>query len=85
MITEKVLFVDDDPNLLASCERSFHRSFPVVAAEGGEAALQIIADRGPFAVVVSDRQMPRMDGITFLSLVRQRARAAKRDIEALIG
>jgi response regulator RpfG family c-di-GMP phosphodiesterase len=59
--------------LLASCERSFHRSFPVVAAEGGEAALQIIADRGPFAVVVSDRQMPRMDGITFLSLVRQRA------------
>jgi response regulator RpfG family c-di-GMP phosphodiesterase len=70
---EKVLFVDDDPNLLASCERSFRRRFPVETAEGGEAALQKIAERGPFAVVVSDRQMPGMDGIQFLSLVRQRA------------
>lgn len=70
---EKVLFVDDDPNLLASCERSFRRRFPVETAGGGEAALQILAERGPFAVVVSDRQMPGMDGIQLLSLVRQRA------------
>jgi response regulator RpfG family c-di-GMP phosphodiesterase len=72
-MTEKVLFVDDDPNLLASCERNFRRKFQVETAEGGEAALQKIAERGPFAVVLSDRQMPRMDGITFLSLVRERA------------
>ena len=72
-MSEKVLFVDDDPNLLASCERSFRRRFPVETAEGGKAALQKIAERGPFAVVVSDRQMPHMDGITLLSLVRQRA------------
>ena len=72
-MSEKVLFVDDDPNLLASCERSFRRKFTVETAEGGESALQKIAERGPFAVVVSDRQMPRMDGIQFLSLVRQRA------------
>jgi DNA-binding NtrC family response regulator len=72
-MSEKVLFVDDDPNLLSSCERSFRRRFQVETAEGGEAALQKIAERGPFAVVVSDRQMPRMDGITLLSLVRQRA------------
>jgi DNA-binding NtrC family response regulator len=70
---EKVLFVDDDRNLLASCERSFRRKFTVETAEGGEAALQAIAERGPFAVVVSDRQMPGMDGIQLLSLVRQRA------------
>ena len=72
-MTEKVLFVDDDPNLLASCERNFRRQFTVETAEGGEAALEKIAARGPFAVVVSDRQMPRMDGIQFLSLVRERA------------
>ena len=72
-MSEKVLFVDDDPNLLASCERSFRRQFPMETAEGGEAALQKLAERGPFAVVVSDRQMPRMDGIRFLSLVRERA------------
>jgi response regulator RpfG family c-di-GMP phosphodiesterase len=72
-MTDRVLFVDDDPNLLASCERNFHRHFPVETAEGGEAALQKIAERGPFAVVVSDRQMPQMDGIRFLSLVKERA------------
>jgi response regulator RpfG family c-di-GMP phosphodiesterase len=72
-MNQKVLFVDDDQNLLASCERNFRRQFDVATATGGEAALQTIAERGPFAVVVSDRQMPGMDGIQFLSLVRERA------------
>jgi response regulator RpfG family c-di-GMP phosphodiesterase len=72
-MTEKILFVDDDTNLLASCERNFGRKFQVETAEGGEAALQKIAEHGPFAVVISDRQMPRMDGIQFLSLVKERA------------
>jgi response regulator RpfG family c-di-GMP phosphodiesterase len=70
---EKILFVDDDKNLLASCERNFGRKFQIETAEGGEAGLQTIAERGPFAVVISDRQMPRMDGIQFLSLVKERA------------
>jgi response regulator RpfG family c-di-GMP phosphodiesterase len=69
----KILFVDDDPNLLAACERNFRRHFPVDTADGGEAGLAKIAERGPYAVVVSDRQMPRMDGIQFLSQVRQTA------------
>ena len=72
-MNEKILFVDDDANLLAACERNFRRQFQIETAEGGEAGLQKIAERGPFAVVVSDRQMPRMDGIQFLSLVKERA------------
>lgn len=72
-MNEKVLFVDDDVNLLAGCERNFRRKFQVETAEGGEAALEKIAQHGPFAVVISDRQMPRMDGITFLTQVRERA------------
>ena len=72
-MNEKILFVDDDANLLAACERNFRRQFQIETAEGGEAALQKIAERGPFAVVISDRQMPRMDGIQFLSLVKERA------------
>jgi response regulator RpfG family c-di-GMP phosphodiesterase len=71
-MAEKILFVDDDVNLLSACERNFRRRFQVETAEGGEAALEKITARGPFAVVVSDRQMPRMDGITFLSIVRER-------------
>lgn len=72
-MSEKILFVDDDPSLLAACERNFRRQFPLDTAEGGEAGLAKIAAHGPYAVVVADRQMPGMDGIQFLSLVRQRA------------
>jgi response regulator RpfG family c-di-GMP phosphodiesterase len=72
-MSQKVLFVDDDVNLLASYERNYSRKFQVEIAVGGEAALLKIAERGPFAVVISDRQMPRMDGIQFLSLVKERA------------
>ncbi|MGH7968725.1 MAG: HD domain-containing phosphohydrolase [Limisphaerales bacterium] len=70
-MTEKILFVDDDRNLLAACERNLRRQFNLLTAEGGEAALARIASDGPFAVVVADRQMPGMDGIEFLSRVRQ--------------
>ena len=72
-MSKKVLFVDDDPHLLASCERNFRKQFEVDTAEGGEAGLAKIAERGPYAVVVADRQMPRMDGIQFLSTVREQA------------
>lgn len=72
-MTERILFVDDDPNLLASIERNYRRMFQLETAEGGEAGLAKIAEHGPFAVVIADRQMPHMDGIQFLSLVKQRA------------
>jgi response regulator RpfG family c-di-GMP phosphodiesterase len=70
---EKILFVDDDANLLASCERNLRRRFQIETAEGGELGLQKIAARGPYAVVVSDMQMPGMNGIQFLSTVKERA------------
>ncbi len=69
----KILFVDDDANLLAACERNFRRQFRLDTAEGGEAGLKKLDAAGPYAVVVADRQMPGMDGIQFLSLVRQKA------------
>ncbi len=72
-MSEKILFVDDDPNLLAACQRGLRKQFDVDTADGGEAGLVKISERGPYAIVVSDRQMPRMDGIQFLSAVRRTA------------
>jgi response regulator RpfG family c-di-GMP phosphodiesterase len=70
---EKILFVDDDANLLASCERNFRRRYPMETAAGAELGLQKIAAKGPYAVVVSDMQMPGMNGIQFLAAVKERA------------
>ncbi|HVV71906.1 MAG TPA: HD domain-containing phosphohydrolase [Verrucomicrobiae bacterium] len=72
-MTEKILFVDDDRNLLAACERNLRRRFQLETAESGHTALALMASDGPFAVVVADRQMPGMDGIEFLSRVRQQS------------
>jgi len=35
-MAEKILFVDDDANLLASCERNLRRRYPLETAAGGE-------------------------------------------------
>ncbi len=70
-MTEKILLVDDDANLLAACERSLRKSFTIETAVSGEAALQKLGATGPYAVVVADRQMPGMDGIRFLKMVKE--------------
>lgn len=65
-MSEKVLFVDDDPNILAAYKRQLRRQFDIRTACGGAEALAAIKAEGPFAVVVSDMQMPEMNGLQFL-------------------
>lgn len=70
VIQEKILFVDDEPNILASYLRQLRKKFPVETALSGGEALKALDENGPFAVVVSDLKMPGMDGISFLGKVR---------------
>jgi response regulator RpfG family c-di-GMP phosphodiesterase len=67
MSDNKVLLVDDDPNVLASLKRHLMSKFEIVTAENGAAALEKLSSDGPFAVAVCDMQMPGMDGVTLLS------------------
>ncbi|HHH76641.1 MAG TPA: response regulator, partial [Phycisphaerae bacterium] len=68
-MSEKILYVDDDPNILAGYQRILRKQFPVFTAMGGHEGLETIAKEGPFAVVISDMQMPEMNGIEFLAKV----------------
>lgn len=68
--SEKVLLVDDDRNLLAAFTRQFHNRINLVTAASGEDGIQAITYDGPFAVVISDMQMPNMDGLKFLIQAR---------------
>jgi response regulator RpfG family c-di-GMP phosphodiesterase len=72
-MSAKILLVDDDANLLSACERNLRRQFQIETAQSGEAGLAKIEERGPFGVVVADRQMPGMDGVQFLGMVSERA------------
>ncbi len=67
----KILFVDDEQNILDSMRRRLHGKFKVVTALGPEKGLHVVNTSGPFAVIVSDLRMPIMNGIEFLSRVRE--------------
>lgn len=64
---EKILFVDDDANILASFQRNLRKQFTVETALGGREALRLMESQGPYAVIVADMQMPEMSGLQFLN------------------
>ncbi len=68
----RVLCVDDDPQVLLTHIRSLEKNFVVETAANPELATRLMMNADPFAVVISDMQMPGMDGVTFLAQVRQR-------------
>lgn len=71
MIPEKILFVDDEKNVLDVMKRQLRKSFDVETADSGQKAISILNSVGPFAVIVSDLRMPEMDGIELLTQVRK--------------
>jgi response regulator RpfG family c-di-GMP phosphodiesterase len=78
LISELILLVDDEPNVLLGYERVLHSEFKTHTAVGGAAALNSIRTRGPYAVVLSDMRMPEMDGIEFLTKAKHLAPDATR-------
>lgn len=62
----RVLFVDDDPNVLAALAAALGRIYDIEVAVGGRHGLDILAADRDIEVVVSDMRMPGMDGASFL-------------------
>jgi len=69
-MNRKVLFVDDDVNLLESFRRQLHKKAEIITAEGPKAGIEAAARQGPFAVVISDYSMPVMNGVDMLRVIR---------------
>jgi response regulator RpfG family c-di-GMP phosphodiesterase len=66
----KVLLVDDEVNVLQGYSRVLRKRFDLDVAEGGGEALRLFAEKGPYAVIVSDMRMPEMDGVELLARVK---------------
>ncbi|MEO0398942.1 MAG: response regulator [Pseudomonadota bacterium] len=68
-----ILFVDDENNVLQGLRRSMRtmrKEWDMHFAEGGHAALAVLAERH-VDVVISDMRMPEMDGAALLEKVAQ--------------
>ena len=70
-MTEKILFVDDETNVLESIARQLRKRFTLSTALSGQEALRIMKEEGPFAVIISDMRMPGMDGVQLLERVKE--------------
>ncbi len=71
---KRLLFVDDEPMVLDGLRRSLHsmrREWQMRFAPSAAAALEALQQE-PYDAVVSDMQMPGMDGAELLEQVRQR-------------
>ena len=69
-MTNRVLLVDDEPNVLNGIKRRLESEFKLVTAESGAQALAAIDAGPPFAVMVTDMRMPKMDGIQLIKAAR---------------
>ncbi len=72
-MTERILCVDDDSNILVGYQRALRKRFAIEIALGGEEGLTAVREQGPYAVIVADMRMPGMNGVELLSRVRQLA------------
>lgn len=67
----KILFVDDDANLLAAFGRTYRKQFIFDTALGAEEALRLAEKSGPYGVIVADMNMPGMNGVELLERLRE--------------
>ncbi|SDK91690.1 Response regulator c-di-GMP phosphodiesterase, RpfG family, contains REC and HD-GYP domains [Maridesulfovibrio ferrireducens] len=69
----RILLVDDEPNVLSALKRQLRGVYDVETEEDPTMALLSLNNKKPFAAVVSDYRMPKMNGIEFLREVRKRS------------
>ncbi len=67
---KKILFVDDEPNVLAAFQRQLRKQFSVDIAVGPKEGLVALENWRDYAVVVADMRMPEMNGVEFLARVK---------------
>lgn len=83
---QQVLLIDDDPiNRRVLYEQLSSLGCQVVAAGTGAEALQLLAAGRTFAAVLSDLQMPAMDGVTLACKIRELAAKQGRPSPRLIA
>ena len=74
---QRILLVDDEPQVLVALEDLLSDDYVVLKTESPEKALRIVNSEGNIAVVVSDQRMPVMTGDELLSKLATSCDAAR--------
>jgi response regulator RpfG family c-di-GMP phosphodiesterase len=70
-VNKKVLFVDDEMNVLNAVQRNLRGHFDISVCDNPKRAAEVLRSEGPFAVLVSDMRMPGMNGVELLASARE--------------
>jgi len=71
-MNNRVLFVDDEADLLLTVQRALRSRYAVDTAADAAEALALLEKNEPYAVVVADMLMPGMDGVELLTKVAEK-------------
>jgi len=82
---QKILVVDDEPDLQMLMLQKFrakvkNKEYEFLFAENGKEALETLSNHNDLSLVLSDINMPKMDGLTLLSEIQQLERTDIRTI-----
>jgi two-component system chemotaxis response regulator CheY len=82
-MSKRILIVDDSPSIRQMVEMTLKTaSYDVTAAPDGQAAFEL-CQKSQFDFVLTDQNMPRMDGITLIKSLRGLAAFSKTPIIVL--
>ncbi len=81
----RVLVVDDEPGNLEVLSRSLKKEYEVVSALSGLEAMVVLEKGGRVDAIVSDINMPEMDGMTFYQAVSQKFPGLEKKVVFITG
>ena len=87
---ERILVVDDEPDIETLLSQKFRReirkgTLALSFARDGQEALEVLADDPDFSMVLSDINMPRMDGLTLLGHLAEKHHGLKSVVISAYG
>jgi diguanylate cyclase (GGDEF)-like protein/PAS domain S-box-containing protein len=77
MAKERVLVVDDEPQVLVAIEDMLFDDFEVVKTVSPEHALRLVAEQRDIAVIISDQRMPKMTGDQLFTNLNGQSKASR--------
>ena len=87
----RILVVDDEEAILETMTFTFEDDYDVVTSSDARRALELLDEKAPIAVVLTDQRMPNMSGVEFVTEVWKRHPSTVRmiltgfsDMEAII-
>lgn len=68
-VSPGILYVDDEAHNLNIFKNAFFREYQIFTAASVDEAMAVLG-KHPIQVIISDQRMPEMDGLQFLSIVK---------------